>query len=114
MIEKRKHPRIRFDAPCLLEYDGQSHDGRLVNISLGGAMVSLRESAMIPQDETCLIRIFSGEPGEADDIGAVVAYSAFSCIGLRFLDFSPVAHPHLYARVEELSRDPERYRVAYP
>lgn len=114
MIEKRKHPRIRFDARCTLSHDGCAYGGGVVNISLGGAMLSLDDGAVIPQGETCRVLIFPEEGGEPDAITARVVYAAFSCIGIMFLDFDRDSHPGLYGKIELLSSNPEKYRVAYP
>lgn len=114
MIEQRKHPRIRFDARCTLQHDDCSHGGNVVNISLGGAMLSLDDGAIIPQGETCRLLIFSEGGGAPDEVEASVVYSAFSCIGIMFLTFTADSHPLLYETIERLSRNPEAYRVAYP
>lgn len=114
MIEQRKHPRIRFDARCTLSHDGCTYGGSVVNISLGGAMLSLDDGAVIPQGETCRVLIFSEKGGEPDTIEVRVVYSAFSCIGLMFLTFGADSHPQLYGKIERLSSNPEKYRVAYP
>jgi len=114
MIEHRKFPRIRFEAKCILIYEGGGHKGNVINISLGGAMISLFESAMIAQGETCIFRIFTEGRKTPDEIEIRVTYSTFTCIGLEFLAFNENTHPELYARIELLSRNPEKYRVAYP
>ena len=114
MIEHRKFPRIRFDARCILLNRDCTYEGGVVNISLGGAMLSLDEGAIIPQEEKCMLRIISGSEGTPDEIEVSIAYSAFSFIGCRFLAFDEKTHPRLYAQIEELSRNPEKYRVAYP
>jgi PilZ domain-containing protein len=114
MIEKRKHPRIRFDARCILSHDGSTYEGRVVNISLGGAMISIDDGAFIPQEDTCLFQIFVEGCGDPDEIRARVVYSAFSCIGIMFLAFGRDTHPKLYEKIELLSSNPEKYRVAYP
>jgi hypothetical protein len=112
--KERKSPRVRFEARCILLYGDCAHEGKVVNISLGGAMVSLSDSAVIPQEEECLFKIFAGSNAMFDEIEASVVYSAFSCIALRFLTFDGNSHPHLYAQIELLSQNPEKYRVAYP
>lgn len=114
MIEKRRHPRIRFDARCTLSHEGCTYGGNVVNISLGGAMISIDEGAVIPQGDTCRLLIFAEGCGEPGEIEARAVYSAFSCVGLMFLTFGPDSHPELYERIEQLSSDPEKYRVAYP
>jgi hypothetical protein len=111
---RRKFPRVRFEARCILLYGACAHEGNVVNISLGGAMISLNDSAVIPQEEECLFKIFAGSNETFDEIGASVAYSTSSCIGVRFLAFDGNSHPHLYSHIEMLSRNPEKYRVAYP
>lgn len=114
MIEKRKFPRVRFEARCILLYGDCAYEGKVVNISLGGAMISLNDSAIIPQDEKCLFKVFAGNDDTSDDIEASVVYSAFSCFGIRFLAFDVNSHPQLYAHIELLSQNPGKYRVAYP
>jgi PilZ domain-containing protein len=114
MIEQRKFPRIRFDARCVLHHGDCAYEGKVVNISLGGAMLSLDEGAMIPQEEQCLLRMFTGKEDAPAEIEVSIVYSAFSCIGCRFLAFDEKTHPALYAQIEELSSNPEKYRVAFP
>ena len=114
MIEKRKLPRVRFEARCILLYGDCAHEGKVVNISLVGAMISLNESAVFPQAEKCLFKIFAGSNETPEEIEASVAYSATSCIGIRFLAFDVNSHPQLYSHIELLSQNPEKYRVAYP
>lgn len=113
MIEQRKFPRIRFDARCTLLHGDCSHGGNVVNISLGGAMLSLDDGAIIPQGDKCRC-IIVVENGQTDDIEATAVYSAFSCIGIMFLNFSRDTHPLLYETIERLSSNPEKYRVSYP
>jgi hypothetical protein len=112
--KERKYPRVRLEARCILLYGDCAHEGNVVNISLGGAMISLNDSAIIPQEEECLFKIFAGSNETSDEIAAGVVYSTSSCIGVRFLTFDRDSHPHLYAHIEMLSRNPEKYRVAYP
>jgi hypothetical protein len=114
MIEQRKHPRIRFDARCTLFHDGCTYEGSVVNISLGGAMLSFVDSPFIPQGDTCRLLILAEGCGKPGEIEARVVYSAFSCIGIMFLTFSLNSHPELYETIERLSSNPEKYRVAYP
>jgi hypothetical protein len=114
MLEKRKFPRFRFEADCILLFDGQAHKGKLVNISLGGAMISLNDGAIISQDEECLLKIVTESNETPDELKVAVAYAAFSCIGLRFLSFDENSHSRLYAQIQTLSMNPEKYRVAYP
>ena len=114
MIEQRKYPRIRFDARCTLFHDGSTYGGSVVNISLGGAMLSVDDSAFIPQGDTCRLLILAEGCGEPGGIEARVVYSAFSCIGIMFLTFGRDTHPELYEKIERLSGNPEKYRVAYP
>ena len=114
MNKKRKFPRIRFEARCILLYGDCAHEGKVVNISLGGAMISLNDSAIMPQEEICLFKIFAGSNETPDEIEAGVVYSASSCIGVRFLTFDENSHPQLYSHIELLSGNPEKYRVAYP
>jgi hypothetical protein len=97
-----------------LQVGNYAHEGKVVNISQGGAMISLNAGAIIPQEEKCLFRIFAGNDETPDDIEAIVAYSAFSCIGVRFLAFDENSHPQLYAQIGLLGRNPDKYRVAYP
>jgi len=111
--KERKSPRVRFEARCILLYGDCAYEGKVVNISLGGAMISLNDSAIIPQEEECLFKILAGSNAN-DEIEASIVYSAFSCITLRFLTFDGNSHPQLYAQIESLSRNPEKYRVAYP
>lgn len=113
MIEQRKFPRIRFDAQCALLHEGCSHEGNVVNISLGGAMLSLDDAAIIPQGDKCRCIIFS-ENGQRDEIEATVVYSTFSCIGIMFLNFNRNTHPLLFETIERLSSNPDKYRVSYP
>jgi hypothetical protein len=112
--KKRTFPRVRFEARCILLYGDCAHEGKVVNISLGGAMICLNDSAIIPQEEKCLFKIFAGSNAAHDEIEASLVYSAFSCIALRFLAFDRDSHPQLYSQIELLSLNPERYRVAYP
>jgi len=114
MIEQRKFPRIRFDARCVLLCADCAYEGRVVNISLGGAMLSLNEGAIILPEEKCLLRLFTGSDDAIAEIEVSIVYAAYSCIGCCFLAFDEKTHPLLYAKIEELSRDPEKYRVTYP
>jgi PilZ domain len=114
MTKKRKFPRIRFDARCIVLYEDYAHEGKMVNISLCGAMISLNDSAIIPLEEKCLLKIFAGSNETPYEIEASVVYPAFSCIGVRFLAFDEYSHPQLHSQIELLSRNPEKYRVAYP
>lgn len=114
MIEKRKFPRLRFAADCVLFIDGQTYEGKVINVSLGGAMVSLNYSAVISQDEQCLLKIMPGNNEPPDEIKATVVYASYSCIGVSFLEFDKNSHPRLYAQLEELGLNPEKYRVSYP
>lgn len=104
MIEQRKFSRFRFEARCILLSGDCAHEGKVVNISLGGAMVSLNDSAIILPEEKCLFKIFAGSKETPDEIEVSVAYSAFSCIGVRFLAFDKNSHSKLYSQIELLSQ----------
>ena len=114
MIEQRKHPRIRFDARCTLFHGGCTYLGSVVNISLGGAMLSIDDSAFIPQEDTCWILILAEGCGDPGEIEARVVYSTLTCIYIKFLTFGRNSHQELYKKIEQLSSNPEKYRVAYP
>jgi len=114
MIEQRKFRRVRFDARCILLSGDSAYEGRVVNISPGGAMISFNDSAIIPQGEKCLCRIFAQGNDTPAEIEVNVVYSVFACISVEFLAFDENSHPQLFDQIEELNRNPARYRVAYP
>lgn len=111
MYGSRKHPRFKFEARCVLLYEGSAYEGRILNVSLGGAMFGLDESVMIPQDEICRLQLFTGENETPDEIDVSVVYSTFFCLGVKFLVFDGTSHPQLYAQLELLS---QRYEKDHP
>ncbi len=114
MIGKRAFPRFRFEARCVLKHDGRSYDGQMVNISLGGAMISYNECAMVPQDEKCSLVIFMDSDDIPEQIEVVAVYSSLSFIGVKFIGFDEITCPQVYGKIEILSNKLAKYKVSFP
>lgn len=114
MIEKRAFSRFRFEARCILKHDNRSYDGQMVNISLGGAMISFNESTMVPQDEKCSLVIFMDSLHIHEQIEVVAVYSSLSFLGVMFIGFDEITCPQLFGQIEILCKKHEKYKVSFP
>ena len=97
MINTRRYPRIRFAARCVLHHTGCSYEGKVVNISLGGAMIGFDESVMVPQEEKSSLVIFVDGLEQPQHLDVEVIYSTFFCMGVKFIAFDEGTCPWLYA-----------------
>jgi hypothetical protein len=113
MPERRRFVRVRYEARCILTHDNSTYEGLMVNISLGGAMISFSESVMIPQGEMCALEIYADSGGLPALIEVETVYTSLSCIGVRFVNFDEQSHPQFYKLVGKLSRDPGKYKVSF-
>jgi len=88
MREQRRFPRVSNNVDGLLKHEKTNFNCRLENISLSGALVSLRDSSteMIHLGDTFCLRIGREGAGCSIAIRTRVAHIEFSLLGLAFLD----------------------------
>ncbi len=55
--EKRKEGRTEITVPCLLTWEGESHNGRTVDLSRGGACIA-RTTTLPPQGASVRLTLF--------------------------------------------------------
>lgn len=111
-MEHRRYQRITYTAPAVVQYHDLSYDGKLVNISLNGAMVCANEGMMISQGESCTVLIIPEGEREPIRFEAVVAHAFFSMVGVQFV-FDAEQQTRLFELLEGLSKNPEELRLEW-
>jgi len=84
MKEKRKFQRIRCGSKCSLTHCNITYLGRLVNISMDGALIGFNEGLVIPNNEKCVLTIYSDELKTPLKSEVMVIHSNFTMVGIKF------------------------------
>jgi hypothetical protein len=102
----RRFNRIKFDDQCVVEYGSRSIKGRLLNISLNGALVEFSDHMpFLPGDRWRL----SFHLGNADFImqfGSEVVHTNNNMAGFRFIETDLNTMFHLRNLLEARTSDP--------
>jgi hypothetical protein len=86
-MEKRRFHRVSIVTKSVLTHKDNAFQGRLENISASGALLSLRDSALVlirPGDR-CDFAVYPGEEDIPLRFEAEVVHSGFSVVGVKFL-----------------------------
>lgn len=88
MSDKRRYRRVSCEVCGLLEHEDTCITCRLENISLSGALVSLKDSTCGPirLGDSFYLKIGDDPDGDPCVIRTRVAHIGFSLLGLAFLD----------------------------
>lgn len=88
MTEKRRFSRITYVVGGKLQCRDTTFICRLENLSMGGALVTIRNAAIteICVGETCLLRLYHEIEGRYITVEALVAHHEFAFVGLSFLN----------------------------
>jgi hypothetical protein len=88
VVERRRFPRIPFEADCFLLHNENAYRVTLQNISQNGALISFKSSGIssIVADGKCFFSVYrTGNKGTLRFTTKVI-YSGFEATGLRFLE----------------------------
>jgi PilZ domain len=96
-----------LSAKAVVHYRDNCHDGILGSISLGGATINFNGSAMIPQEETCIVSVVLDVSLPPLLLNARITNSSVYRIGVAFIDMDVDKKNILYGMLKKLSREPE-------
>jgi len=88
MNEKRKFSRIKYVVGGKLQCRESTFICRLENLSMGGALVTIRNSVItdICIGDTCFLILYHEVEGRFITVEALVAHHGFSFVGLAFIN----------------------------
>lgn len=109
-MKKRRFSRIRFEEQCLLEYGGRSLEGRLLNISLKGALVEFRDQGNFIPGDRWRLAFHLGNPDFIMRFGAEVVHAATGFAGFKFVEADLNTLFHLRNLLEARLGNPEKLR----
>jgi len=89
MAEKREFSRITYVAGGTLQYRDTTLNCRLENISMSGALVTIRNSTItdFQPGNICLLKLYDELEDRHITIEALIAHYAFAYAGLTFINF---------------------------
>jgi len=102
MAENRQHGRVSYIAVGTLKYRNATFDCRLENISMSGALVSIRNTTATDfrPGNICLLNLYDELECRQISIEVLVAHHAFAYAGLRFLSLDVDTQVSLEAIME--------------
>lgn len=83
-MEHRRFHRITYTAPGLFSCNNLTHEGRLGNISLQGAMFSANEGVMVSPGDRCTLTIRDESLEAPLLMYAEVVHAFYSMVGVKF------------------------------
>jgi c-di-GMP-binding flagellar brake protein YcgR len=86
MTEMRRFRRITYEVGGTLQCRDATFRCRLENLSMGGALVTIRDAAVtgLHTGDTCVLRLYHEIEGRYITVEALIAHHAFSIAGLGF------------------------------
>lgn len=109
-MKKRRFGRVGIEDHCLLEYGGRTLQGRLLNISLKGALVEFCEEVVLRSGDRWRLSFHLGNEDYLMRFGVVVVHAASRCAGFTFIEADLNTMFHLCNLLESRLRPPERLR----
>lgn len=109
-MKTRRFSRVRFEEQCLLEYGSRSLEGRLLNISLKGALVEFRDKGIFFPGDRWRLAFHLGNPDFVMRFGAEVVHTASRLAGFKFVEADLNTMFHLRNLLEARLPDPDRLR----
>jgi hypothetical protein len=110
MIEKRRFHRIRLASICSLACNDATHEGRLENLSLNGALVSFKGSILVRPGNQGTFSLHVDGHAVPLVFEVEVVHSGFSMVGVKFLDMDAATKVRLAELMEKLTSEPEKLR----
>jgi len=109
-MKTRRFSRVRFEEQCLLEYGSRSLEGRLLNISLKGALVEFRDEGIFIPGDRWRLAFHLGNPDFVMRFGAEVVHTASRLAGFSFVESDLNTMFHLRNLLEARLLDPDRLK----
>ena len=107
MSDNRRFHRIDLSARAAVHYLDNCYEGILGAISLGGAAINFNESAMIPENDECVISVVLDETQPPLQLNARISNSSVYRIGVAFINLDEATKNTLYSSLTKLSHEPE-------
>jgi hypothetical protein len=105
--DSRKFHRIDLSARATVHYLDNCYEGLLGAISLGGASINFMGSAMIPEEDECVIYVVLDETHPPVQLNARITNSSVYRIGVAFIHMDEDKKNMLSSLLEKLSHEPE-------
>ena len=109
MIEKRRFHRVRYVSECVLTCHDASHEGRLENLSLNGALASFNGSILVRPANTGTLDVYVDSQAEPLRFEVEVVHGGFSMVGVKFLDMDSGTKVRLQELLRRLTSTPEKF-----
>jgi len=108
MIEQRQFHRVKLTERCVLSYQNAAYPGELENISLNGAVISLPDSASIPNGAICLLTVdLKGELSPLK-LNVEVIHANRTLLGMRFVPLDEYGQNCLVHLVGKFTSEPDK------
>lgn len=108
-MDLRRFHRITYTPSAVFSCNNLSYEGRLVNISLQGAMVSANEGLMASPGDRCTIAFTPEASPDQLLIYGEVVHAFYSMAGIKFL-LSAEEGMQIYRLLEGMTPEPERLK----
>jgi hypothetical protein len=110
MIGKRRFHRIGLASKCSLAGNEATHEGRLENLSLNGALVSFKGSILVRPGNRGTFSFHVDGHAVPLRFEVEVVHSGFSMVGVKFLDMDAETKVRLAELMERLISEPDKLR----
>jgi hypothetical protein len=108
MIEQRQFHRVKLTEKCVLTYQNTAYPGEVENISLNGAVISLADSAAIPNGAICLLTVpLKGELSPLK-LNVEVIHASHDMLGMRFVPLDEYGQNCLVHLVQKFTCEPDK------
>ena len=94
MSENRRYNRVRFPAKGTITINGHSHEGRVVNMSTAGAMISFSTDIHALRGN-CSLAVYPNGDDQPLHFSIEIVHSCFSTLGVRFISMDAAARDRL-------------------
>ena len=101
MTENRKFHRVKFSS--VISQEDFIHHGQLVNISMGGALISLGHGSLMPFDNEYDLTIYIEGDEFPLQFTAELVSVTFALAGMKFIAFDDDTETRLAELVEKLA-----------
>ncbi len=108
MEEKRRFSRIACDEKIFVEFEKSSHEARILDISLKGALVELTDDILIPEGYRCNMELKLSNSDITLQFHAEVVHSRKNLLGVRYVHIDLDTMIHLRAIMEARTANPQQ------
>lgn len=105
-MDKRIFSRIRFEEKCTLEKGSDVTEGRLLNVSLKGALIEFPDQVEYRPGEECRLTFDLGNPDFSLKFTSKIIHCRETITGVKFVEADLNSMIHLRNLLEARTADP--------